>query len=79
MNDVKEFKIVRGTIESVEQIIVNLLAMNVGWEPRGVLFKMEVDKHEIVVQGMVRRATPSEEIAAFGFNIEAQGLTPGVD
>ncbi len=68
MSEIKDFIIVRGTIESVEQIIVNLLAMNVGWEPRGVLFKMEVDKHEIVVQGMVRRAIPSEELASMGFD-----------
>ncbi len=68
MSEIKDFIIVRGTIVSVEQNVIELLALNVGWEPRGALFKMEVDKHEIVVQGMVRRATPSEELASMGFD-----------
>lgn len=62
MSNIKEFKIVRGTIASVEQIVSGLLVLDNGWEPRGVTFKMEVDKQEIVVQAMVRRESATEEL-----------------
>ncbi len=69
MSDIKEFKLVRGTVASVEQNVNELL--DVGWEPHGVVFKMIHDKQEIVVQGMVRVemfedvSTPDRQLQAY--------------
>ncbi len=49
-----EYRIVRGNLTRVEDEVVNLIDMGIGWDLNGELHMVDVDGTTIAVQGMVR-------------------------